>query len=88
MRARQFARVSEALESAPGGSFLLGGDFNTSSYDEYSLLPNAVPAHSAPIPGIRRIDNILCDPAKALRNTRSVPAGYSDHDLVLAEFFL
>jgi endonuclease/exonuclease/phosphatase family metal-dependent hydrolase len=84
-RAEQFARVSEALASAPGGSFLLGGDFNTASYGEYALLPGAVPAHSAPVPGIRRIDNIFCDPAKALRNTRSVPTGYSDHDLVLAE---
>ncbi|MCL2107628.1 MAG: endonuclease/exonuclease/phosphatase family protein [Oscillospiraceae bacterium] len=88
VRAQQFARVSKALDAAPGGSFLLGGDFNTSSYDEYALLPGAVPAHDAPIPGIRRIDNIFCDPAKALRNVRSVPTGYSDHDLVLAELIL
>ena len=87
-RAEQFVRVSEALDAAPGGSFLLGGDFNTSSYDEYALLPGAVPAHSAPVPGIRRIDNIFCDPAKVLRNVRSIPTGYSDHDLVLAEVSL
>ena len=87
VRAWQFARVSEALDAAPA-SFLLGGDFNTSTYDEYALLPGAVPAHSAPVPGIRRIDNIFSDPAKALRNVRSVPTGYSDHDLVLAEVSL
>jgi len=84
-RANQLGVLDEALRSAPANSFLLGGDFNVSSYAEYALLTAAVPAHSAPTPGISRIDNIFCDAAKALTNARSVPTGYSDHDLVLAD---
>ena len=85
VRAEQLMEISKALNAAPGGSFLLGGDFNVSSYGEYALLTGAVAAHSAPVPGVSRIDNIFCDPAKTLRNARGVPTGYSDHDLVLAE---
>jgi len=84
-RAKQLGEVDLAINASPADSFLLGGDFNVSSYDEYALLTAAVAAHSAPDPGIRRIDNIFCDAAKTLRGARSVPTGYSDHDLVLAE---
>lgn len=89
-RAQQFAAIDEALKASPSQSFLMGGDFNVDSYDEYQLLSGAVPAHDANTqgPAINMIDNIFCDASKMLRNVRSVPTGYSDHDLVLAEIFI
>ena len=81
VRKQQLSEVAAALR----GVFLLGGDFNVRSYDEYALLEPAVPAHAAPIPGIARIDNLFCGAGMAFRSVRSVPTGYSDHDLVLAE---
>ena len=89
-RLLQLAELDKAINASPGGSFLLGGDFNVSSYDNYALLTNAVPAHTAETqpPYASRIDNIFCDPSKALINVRGIPTGYSDHNLVLAEVLI
>ncbi len=85
-RVVQFAKIRAAMRAAPGGSFLLGGDFNVRFYAEYGQLP-AQAAHDArtEVDGLSRIDNLFCDREKDLRNVRSVPTGYSDHDLLLAE---
>jgi len=84
-RAEQFVELDRAINAAPGNSFLMGGDFNVASYDDYTLLNNVILAHDTATPGLRQCDNILCDTAKTLGNVRSIPTGYSDHDLVLAE---
>jgi len=88
-RVAQFAVIRGALRAAPGGRFLLGGDFNVMTYAEYDQLP-AVPAHGAKTApeGISRIDNVFCGRGMALQGARWVPTGYSDHDLVLAELAL
>lgn len=85
-RAIQFAQLRKALCAAPERSYLLGGDFNISFRSEYCRLP-ARPAHNmlSRDKTLSRIDNLYCDKGKCLSNVRSVPTGYSDHDLLLAD---
>jgi len=99
-RLLQFAEMRRAIDAAPSGSFIFGGDFNERDNSVYAILGDVEKAHwddklphypwevviEDPSRYPSKIDNIFTDTSKRLFNTRILPHnGLSDHNLVLTD---
>ena len=84
LRTKQFAQVAQVLQNYEG--YVLTGDFNTSDFSEYTVLPNAnavnrASSHLVTFPdGPSSIDNIVYSNTKwSFERPKTVTASYSDH---------
>jgi endonuclease/exonuclease/phosphatase family metal-dependent hydrolase len=92
VRAGQFKYLQEILSK--NRPFIITGDFNTLSFDEYSALEKAITANSSakPIitfpeggPGGYHLDNVIVSDDLTISNIGVSPANYSDHLLIYAD---
>ena len=90
IRTKQFKQVSEKINEYE--NFIVTGDFNTSDFEEYSVIENSAMVNNADysIPtfpsGNSSIDNIVYeDGAWSFSYPKTILASYSDHYMLYAE---